>query len=117
MKRSFPQEGNTPIVGQSVVPPLKRGAYGGRQNESGRRYGTTAEDLRQFPNKDAGEEDYRSFIISDQMYLDYYRTRSDRYYFDYRRENNPKTLNLKINKNTFPTRMSSSYFFFNFNGT
>ena len=84
MSRGLMQEGNSPIVGQSVIPNLRRGAYGGRQNESGRRYGTTAEDLREFPSKDAGEEDYRSFIISDQMYLDYFRTRHERYYFDYR---------------------------------
>lgn len=113
----MPQEGNSPMTGQSVIPSLRRGVYGGKQNESGRRYGTTAEDLRQFPNKDAGEEDYRSFVISDQMNLDYFRTRHEKYYFDYRQEENPTTLNIKIQKNTFPTRMSSSYFFFNFKGT
>lgn len=116
MSRGLMQEGNSPIVGQSVIPNLRRGAYGGRQNESGRRYGTTAEDLREFPSKDAGEEDYRSFIISDQMYLDYFRTRHERYYFDYRQGESPTVLNLQLKKNTFPTRMSSAYFFFNFKG-
>lgn len=114
MSRSIPQQPGAPIVGSSII---RRGAYGANVPESGRKYGTTAEDLRNFPQKDAGEEDYRSFVISDQMNTDYFRTRFDTYYFEYRQEESPTVLSMRVPKNPFPIRMNSAFFFFDFEGT
>ncbi len=116
MSRAITQQGNTPIVGQSIIPNLKRGVYGSKINESGRKYGTTAEDLRSFPNKDVGEEDNRSFDVSNYMNTDNFRVRREKNYFEYRQEEYPSVLNLKLKQNTFSTRMTSSYFFFEVTG-
>lgn len=95
------QQPNAPIIG----------AYGNANNP--RKYGVTVEDFRRV-NKEANEEDYRHFILSDSMYLTYEKTNVERVYFEtLNRE--PDYFKLKLPKNSFPHRTDSAFFFFSFN--
>lgn len=91
------QQPNAPIIG----------AYGNANNP--RKYGVTVEDFRRV-NKEANEEDYRHFILSDSMYLTYEKTNVERVYFEtLNRE--PDYFKLKLPKNSFPHRTDSAFFF------
>lgn len=96
MAASIPQQPAAPVIGFN--------AYGSNTNPS--RYGITAEDLRRFQGKEAGEEDFKHFIISDTMYLKYLRTREHQIFFE---NVNGNTLRATVNTGPFPTRMDTAY--------
>lgn len=81
-----------------------------------RRFGVTAEEIRSFKGKDADEEDFRSFVI-DEMYTDYEKTPRVNYYFQNTQDDYPDVLTLTLGKNTYPHRMDTAYFHFQFKYT
>lgn len=81
-----------------------------------RRFGVTAEEIRSFKGKDADEEDFRSFVI-DEMYTDYEKTPRVNYYFQNTQDEYPDVLTLTLGKNTYPHRMDTAYFRFQFKYT
>lgn len=79
-----------------------------------KRYGVSSDEMREFKNKEASEEDYRKFIVSDSMSLSYERTTTRRVYFENAGSNSPLELNLTLPKDSFPTRANNGFFFLSF---
>lgn len=97
---------------QPNVPPM--GPY--RNPTTPRLFGTTNDDIRRI-KKEASEEDYSQFLLSDSVYTDYRKTNDEIVYFENLQSGDPNYLKLKLPESAYPHRCDSAYFHFQFDLT
>lgn len=104
MSAAIPQQPGVPVVANPYGQPAQA-----------RRYGVTAEQLRAFGGKEAGEEDFRHFLVSDTMNLSYEKTKREWVYMQNTQQRYPSRMTFTVPKSSYPYRMDTGYFFFAFN--